>query len=271
MRKRKLKRHLRQSYGQSPDLLYFAGDLTGIRTYFDHRYIEDIDDFLIDDITWHDLAGDELFKQINQGLSTSGEQYLYYLLRSPSLTKEEYEKRETLITIMEQNPDLRLSLQLILAKLGRRKAANTTEVFSPSSHDASKLKLYIFLVVTFIGSGIFSFFYPPALLLFISLFLFIPIYSHVFTNRIESQLETLNYSISMVHAARQIKKKAFPELKEHLASLNPLLTRLKPLYRYGHVPTKHGASAIAAVLNYLFLFNLILFEIVKSKLGKSHH
>jgi len=270
MRKRKLKRQLQQNYGQAPDLLYFAGDLTGIRTYFDHRYVEDLDDFLVDDITWNDLAGDKLFKRINQGLSTSGEQYLYYLLRSPSLTEEEYKKRETLITIMEQNPDLRLSLQLILAKLGRRKAANTIQIFSPSSHDANKLKHYISLVAILIGSGILSVFHPPILLLFLPLALFTPIYSHVLTNRIERELETLNYSVSMVYAANQIKKKAFPELKTQLSPLYQTLRRLKPLSRYGHVPTRRGASAVAAILNYFFLFNLILFEIVKNKLGKYH-
>jgi len=270
MRKSKLKRHLQQNYGQAPDLLYFPGDLNDIRTYFNHRYIEDLDDFLVDDITWNDLDGDTLFKQINQGLSTSGEQYLYYLLRSPSLTKEEYEKRETLITIMEQNPDLRLELQVILAKLGRRKAANTTEAFSPSSHDSSKLSLYLFLVGSLLGSALLSFFYPMALLLLVSLLLFIPIYNHVLTNRIERELETLNYSVSMIYTASIIKKKAFPELEEHLAPLYQTVTRLKSLSRYGHVPTKYSASEIVLVLNGFFLFNLILFEVVKNKLGKYH-
>jgi len=270
MRKKKLKRQLEQSYGQTPDLMYFPGALNGIRTYFDHRYVNDVDDFLIDEITWKDLAGDELFKRINQGLSTPGEQYLYYLLRSPSVTQEEYQKREALLGIMEKNPDLRLSLQVILAKLGRRKAAKRTEVFAPSSRSLEKLIFYLFLVAVFIGSGVGALFYPPVIVLFASLALFMPIYSHVLTNRIERELETLNYSVSMVYAASQIKKKTFPELEEPLAPLYQTVTRLKPLSRYGTVPTRSGASGIAAILNYFFLFNLIVYEIVKNKLGKYH-
>jgi hypothetical protein len=46
------------------------------------------DVFLIDDITWNDLNMDSVFKRINPSLSTSGEQYLYYMLRSPSIRNQ---------------------------------------------------------------------------------------------------------------------------------------------------------------------------------------
>ena len=265
---RKLKRQLEQHYGQAPDFMYFDGDLNSIRNYFDHRYINDLDDFLIDEITWNDLSGDRLFKRINHGLSTSGEQYLYYLLRCPSITQEEYKKRETLIHIMEQNPDLRLQLQLILSKLGKRRAANTTEIFAPSDHSPKKLILYLLLVVTFIGSMVAAFFSTVAVFLLIALFLSIPVYSHIATNRIEHKLETVNYAVSMVFAATRIKKKAFPELEPHLADFYKTVTTLKKIARWGHVPSKSAATEIVLVLNYLFLFNLILYEILKSRLGK---
>ena len=150
----KQKRKLQQNYGMQPDIHYFDGDMRGIRTYFNYRQDNRLDEFLIDDITWNDLSGDDLFKHINQGLSTPGEQYLYYLLRCPTIQREEYDKRSSLIEMMENNPDLRLNLQVILARLGRRRAANYCEVFTPSSHSLNKAFICILLVIAlfFIGT-----------------------------------------------------------------------------------------------------------------------
>ena len=72
MRRRKLKKKLEKSYGARPDVQYYDGDMNGIRRYFDFRYDNNLDKFLIDDTTWNDLSGDSVFKRINQGLSTSG-------------------------------------------------------------------------------------------------------------------------------------------------------------------------------------------------------
>ncbi|WMC92726.1 hypothetical protein [Kineothrix sp. MB12-C1] len=35
------------------------------------------------DITWNDLNMDAVFRQMNYAYSAAGEEYLYYLLRSP--------------------------------------------------------------------------------------------------------------------------------------------------------------------------------------------
>ena len=91
MTKRKLKKHFEREYGKKPDVHYFAGDMDKIRSYFDFRWDKGMDDFLVDDITWSDLDMDRLFQRINPGLTTSGEQYLYYMLRSPALDKESFQ------------------------------------------------------------------------------------------------------------------------------------------------------------------------------------
>lgn len=266
----KLKRQLQQSYGARPDLCYFDGDMNGIRTYFDYRRDADLDEFLVDEITWHDLSGDDVFKRINQGLSTSGEQYLYYMLRSPAIKRDEYNRRSNMIGIMEQNPNLRLKLQLIFARLGRRRAANTCEVFKPSSHSAKKLWFYILLVLALIGSAVSLAFTTKTMLLFFCLFIFVPSYHHFAATRIEIDLETVQYTVSMVKAARKIKKLAFGELEQHLPSFYQAVTRLKVISRVGHVPTHSTVGDIAFLLNGVLLLDLIVYEFLKNRLGKHH-
>ena len=84
MRTSKLKKLIDKQFGKIPDPHYFHGDMEYIRAYYDYRRDNGLDKFLIDDITWNDLDMDRVFKRINPGRSTSGEQYLYYMLRSPA-------------------------------------------------------------------------------------------------------------------------------------------------------------------------------------------
>ena len=99
----RLRQKLAESFGKTPDLEYFHGDIDSIRAYADYRHSLEPDRFMIDDITWNDLDMDDLFKRVNQGLTTSGEQYLYYWLRAPALDREEFERRKALIDEMRQN------------------------------------------------------------------------------------------------------------------------------------------------------------------------
>ncbi len=87
MGKRKILRRLERDFGRVPDVHYFTGDMENIASYYDYRRGNGPDDFLLDETTWYDLEMDDIFRRLNPGLTTSGEQYLYYMLRHPAVTK----------------------------------------------------------------------------------------------------------------------------------------------------------------------------------------
>lgn len=265
----KLKKQLKRGFGVKPDLYYFAGDMDGIRTYADYRRDNGLDEFLIDDTTWNDLSMDDVFKRINHGLSTSGEQYLYYLLRSPAIEQSEYEKREKLIALMENNPEMRLKIQVVLAKLGKRRAANTCEAFYPSVHSPKKLFLYLLLVFSLIGCGIAAFFVPDMRLLFFGLLFFIPMYHQSAVAKMEMDLATVAYSVGMIYAQRKIKKLSFAELDCRLSTLYEAGERLKSIMRVG-IPPSSLASEISSIANSFFMIDLITYELLKNCLGRHH-
>ena len=269
-RSEKLKRKLESNYGKKPDFHYFDGDLRGIRTYFDYRNENSLDKFLVDDTTWNDLSGDDVFMRINQGISTSGEQYLYYLLRSPAIERDEYEKRQSLINVIEENPDLRLKLQMIFSNLGRRRAVNNCEAFKPSYHNPFRLIIYILLVSALIGSAISFAFTMTLLPVFVVLIISIPVYHELVKNRIAKDLETVHYSVSMVFAAKRIMKLSFPALNKYLTTFYEATERLRPISRVGYVPSGHLFGDMAELLNSLLLLDLITYEFLKNRLGKYH-
>ena len=68
-----------KNYGNPPAREYKADDLDHVAGFFKNHP----EDAQIDDITWNDLGMDGVYKRLNYCLSAAGEEYLYYLLRSP--------------------------------------------------------------------------------------------------------------------------------------------------------------------------------------------
>lgn len=72
----------------------------------------------IDDITWNDLGMDDIFRRMNYTLSASGEEYLYYTLRTPMQDNDETEHFEKLVNFFGEHPDERVRFQFRMNKLG---------------------------------------------------------------------------------------------------------------------------------------------------------
>ena len=130
--KRRLWVSLQDNYGRRPDPFYAAGDMSTIRSYHDYMREQEPDVFHIDDVTWSDLDMDRVFKRINPGLSTPGEQVLYHLLRTPAMGSAEYERRTQLIRFAEADAQERLEAQSVLGCLGRFRRADVCRAVSPS-------------------------------------------------------------------------------------------------------------------------------------------
>lgn len=77
--------------------------------------------FTIDDITWNDIDGDRLYRNINHCYSSAGDEYLYYRMRTPVLDdeKEEFQKNEEIYRYLQEHEEERIKFQLMFAELGR--------------------------------------------------------------------------------------------------------------------------------------------------------
>ncbi len=84
----------------------------------DRYYKKHPEEGQIDDITWNDLGMDEVFLSMNHTYSASGEEYLYYTLRSAGKSEEELSELENMIQFYMEHEDERVAAQLIMAKLG---------------------------------------------------------------------------------------------------------------------------------------------------------
>ncbi len=100
--------------GKLPDKEYKIERFLRIRAYYEKHPEE----FQIDDITWDDLNMDDVFKRMNYCLSSTGEEYLYYLLRTPKFQEEELKHFDSVAEYFTENNDARIKFQLYMNTLG---------------------------------------------------------------------------------------------------------------------------------------------------------
>lgn len=203
-------------FGKPPDNRYEDEDFRCIRSYYDYRREKEPETFALDETTWYDLYLDTLFERVSSTGSASGEQLLYYQLRCPAMERDEYERRHGLIRLMEEQPELRQKLQVLLSRLGKTGGARTIEAFSPSAHGKCGLVVALLLLVGLIGSGI-GLIVSPAALPFLLLFLFgNPIYHIAMLRRLETHLPAASYSVSLIAVFQKICRLYGKELAAYL-------------------------------------------------------
>ena len=102
-----------KNYGNPPAREYKADDLDHVTGYFKNHPEE----AQIDDITWNDLGMDGVYKRLNYCLSAAGEEYLYYLLRSPRQT-DDFKSFEDQVSFLKENDEDRRKIQTVFWEIG---------------------------------------------------------------------------------------------------------------------------------------------------------
>lgn len=266
----KVIKNLIRQFGGIPKNTYKPGDMEAIKSYHDYRVKNKLDEFVIDDITWNDLNMDDVYKRINMGLSTSGEQYLYHQLRQPTVTSDDFNSRKGLIETIEQDDDLRMKLHKILYKLGKNNKAQLTEVFQPGKQSASKLIVYLILSIGFVFSAIATIISLNNILALVFFVIVNSLVRETMRKKIYTDLETVNYSVSMVFASNKIRKLANKKLDNYSHEMYRELDKLGVILRVGGVSVTSGSDVGDLFSNWLLL-DLITYEIIKNKIGTHYH
>lgn len=107
---------VKKEWAKIPNREYNYDQLEGIGRYFVNKNTEE---FFIDNITWNDLDMNSIFIMLNNTNSSVGEQYLYYILRTPRFKKEELEERKRIVDYLENNEENRIKLQCMYGEIGR--------------------------------------------------------------------------------------------------------------------------------------------------------
>ncbi len=112
--KKRFEKKLYESYGKRPDKEYKVERFLRIPGYYEHHRRPG----QIDDITWDDLSMDQVFVRLNYTISSSGEEVLYDMLRTPDRSEQELQYFDNIVTYFMENSGQRVAFQKIMGNLG---------------------------------------------------------------------------------------------------------------------------------------------------------
>lgn len=109
------KEKLITEYGNNNKREYKNEEFSHINAY----YKKHKSGYYLDDITWNDLNMDDIYKQMDYAKSSAGDEYLYYLLRTPKTEMSDWTDYEDKVSYFMTHEKERVALQLALHKMGR--------------------------------------------------------------------------------------------------------------------------------------------------------
>ena len=269
-RKKKLIRKINGDFGKEPEKDYYPGDMEWIRTYSDACRANNKDPFYVDETTWKDLDLDRLYKRINACQCTAGEQYLYYMLRRP-MNRETSEKQRELIHLAEEQPDLRIKVQLLLERITKDRNVDMTSVFHPKEDSPFWLAACIFMGLLFLFSVFAVVRFGFSYIAFPMVMVAVTSYFHEYRRiRCEHEILRVNFCVSLAMALQRMRSMKIPELDAVLTDAYSHLDEMKPILRSGPVMSKISADPFQQAMINVFQSDLIAFELLKKRLAKYH-
>ncbi|MCL2051665.1 MAG: hypothetical protein FWG91_08075 [Lachnospiraceae bacterium] len=271
---RKFTKFLRADYGSLPKREYVAEQYQNISHYFWRKK----KGFFIDDITWHDLEMDEIFKRMNHTYSSAGEEYLYYLLRSPCIDKNVLQKREEIITYFRNNPNDRVRWQFLYARIGRTGKYSIYDYLGYLDKLGKRSNIpHYFSIISFVAAILLITISPAIGVAALFVILANNLLSYFrFKKEIEPYIVCFSYIFRVLDSIRGMEKKRLPILNEKIDEMAALKAAFKR-FKFGSYilmsPTRlnSGANPVEIILDYLRMglhldlikFNQMLSEVKK--------
>lgn len=219
--RKRIRRKVQRIYGNVPEREYAPGDIENISHYFRRKENQG---FYIDDITWNDLDMDKIYGQINQTVSSPGEDVLYDMIRRPLFDQREVDRREKLICFFAENKEKREEMQIMLSKVGKTWHGSLTDTIL-ALENAPEVKTGIhFLMLGILLLNLFVLipFYPvPGFLLLILLSTGNVIYYYAGNDRarVAAFLDCFSSLLSMLDLAEKIEHVKWPEIQEQMEAV----------------------------------------------------
>lgn len=270
--KKKTINNLLMEWGQFPQIEYGAGKIESIKKY----YVSMIQKYDIDDITWNDLALDELFEMINHTESAVGEEVLYSLLRRPLLDSKQISYRHKLISFFQKNQDDRVNLQYNLRRIGRNSRLSFYEYFSRIDDIKKESNLiHIIINLIYIVSIVGMFFNSVAFLTLLIIDIVFAIASYYKRkSEIEAYYSVFSYILKLLYCSNKIVELDIKSIENELNEISVLIKEFSGFKRNsGIVLNPNGGSLADIIFDYirmlthidLIKFNSMLKVVLKRK------
>ena len=219
----KLRAALRSSFGKPPFKKTAPERYAQIPQYYLHHP----GDFQIDDITWNDLDLDEMFSQMDSTCCAAGEEYLYYLLRTPALRAGDLPfSREQYDWFGEgAHEEERLRLQEILTGLGHAGRYSLYDYIDSTASlgERSNLPHYLAIAAPFAAFALMFLHTGVGIILLLAVLAFNLVSYFKEKAKIAPYFQVFNYVLRLLECAEKVEKQNCPVFKEEADRIPALL------------------------------------------------
>lgn len=271
--KKRFEKKLYESYGKCPDKEYKVERFLRIPGYYEHHRRQG----QIDDITWNDLSMDQVFMRLNYTISSSGEEVLYDMLRTPDRSEEELQYFDNIVTYFMENAKQRVAFQKIMGNLGNTGKFSLYDYleYLHTLGDRSNTKDIIANILYLPALLLMYFQLPMGLAAIVSLMVY-NIYTYMEEKRrIEPYITSLAYITRLLIAAQEtagLKLPVCEREKEKLLQAKKALNKSQrgSFWVFSKAGNTTGGSPLDILLDYVrmaFHVDLIFFNRMLREIG----
>lgn len=267
---KRFREHLKQDYGSPQKRTYQPEQFTHINKYFEKHANE----YALDEITWHDLDMDDIFKQMNYTHSSAGEEYLYYLLKNPELEEAPLLQREKIIQFFQKHADERICYQFIFSKLGRM---NKFSVYEYLEHldvlgERSNLPHYLSWALLLFSIGLMFYQFSIGILLFLGILIYNNFSYFRVKKEIEPYITSFVYIFRLMDTYEKLKAHKLPVLEKEFKEMEYANKSLQSFRRGSYVLMSSGRmTGSGSPLDVFFDFIRMGFHIDLIKFNQMLH
>lgn len=257
---------LYHDYGKLSEKEYALERFARMGSFFDRHQKKG----QLDDITWNDLGMDELFKRMNYTLSASGEEYLYYTLRTLRQEEGELAHLEEAVRFFGEHPETRVRVQLAANRLGHTGKFSLYDYLDNldllGERSSRKHLLMDLLFLPLIGLLWVNF--PLAVLGIVVLIVYNILTYFREKGEIDPYIASFSYIMRLMRCCEELGRLDLPVCREEWARMRQARKRMQGMARnsYWVISPFRGNSSgdiLAVVLDYIrmvFHVDLIKFD-----------
>ena len=279
MRRKQQRAKFQKEWGTIPKREYSYEELEKISRYFYYNLQKNrIQEPFIDDITWNDLDMDSIFAYANHAKSSPGEEYLYYLLRTPAANQKVLDERERLMQFFASHEKERLELELCFAEIGKTRKFAISDYVDLLLTLEKENNIWHYLAIATIPAGLLMmsiFSVGTGFLIMLGFVVLNIIKYYQRKGEIEPYLATFGHIMKMLDASRKISELKIEEIGEYTSRVAGVCREFRKVRR-GSAILMSGRGATGGledvILDYvrmlthidLLKFNSMLEEVKKN-------
>lgn len=241
---------IESGFGCIRERKYSADELKAIKGF--HRSCKT--EYEIDDITWNDLDMWSVYKRVNFCYSSSGDEYLYHLLKAPYSSEYDFSNFEDKIKGLSMNMESRAKLCLMLHNMGRSGKYSVSDYLSSVENakgdsivsDIIMLCLYVpAIVLCFINAlwGICA----------LIVLMIVEVSTYFKKKRsVEQYITCIEYIYSILVNSKQLLSSDIEAIREEKEQISSYIHEFDKFKRFSSLLVgKYGSGPLGVLLDYI--------------------